>query len=146
MFFIRFNLIRKSLENMLQEMLEEETKHMNTAEVTLLLKTTVSKFIEKEIYHNRLEINSYCKENNHLSVIWLRFQMSLIFDNFFQNLQQKIDGKLLKSSFFWSRSWTDLNYAENKNSSQLKQERGPIFEHMVCFVVVKLSFVTSIGL
>ena len=69
MFFIRFNLIRKSLENMLQEMLEEETKHMNTAEVTLLLKTTVSKFIGKEIYHNRLEINSYCKENNHLSVI-----------------------------------------------------------------------------
>ena len=61
MFFIRFNLISKSLENMLQEMLEEETKHMNTAEVTLLLKATVSKFIEKEIYHNRLEINSYCK-------------------------------------------------------------------------------------
>lgn len=59
MFFIRFNLISKSLENMLQEMLEEETKHMNTAEVTLLLKTIVSKFIEKEIYHNRLEINSY---------------------------------------------------------------------------------------
>ena len=47
MFFIRFNLIRKSLENMLQEMLEEETKHMNTAEVTLLLKATVSKFIER---------------------------------------------------------------------------------------------------
>ena len=52
---------------MLQEMLEEETKHMNTAEMTLLLKTIVSKFIEKEIYHNRLEINSYCKKNNHLS-------------------------------------------------------------------------------
>ena len=32
---------------MLQEMLEEETKHMNTAEVTLLLKATVSKFIER---------------------------------------------------------------------------------------------------
>lgn len=67
MFFIRFNLISKSLENMLQEMLEEETKHMNTAEMTLLLKTIVSKFIEKEIYHKRLEINSYCKKNNHLS-------------------------------------------------------------------------------
>ena len=52
---------------MLQEMLEEETKHMNTAEMTLLLKTIVSKFIEKEIYHKRLEINSYCKKNNHLS-------------------------------------------------------------------------------
>ena len=39
-----------------------------------------------------------------------------------------------------------MNYAENKNSSQLKQEKGPIFEHMVCFVAVKLSFVTSIGL
>ena len=101
---------------------------MNTAEVTLLLKASVEVY-RKEIYHNRLEINSYCKENNHLSVIWLRFQMSLIFDNFFQNLQQKIDGKLLKSSFFWSRSWTDLNYAEFKSTQARK--RANIWTHGV---------------
>ena len=50
---------------MLEDVSKESTKHVNTAEVTLLLKAIVSKFIEKEIYHTRLEINSNCKENNH---------------------------------------------------------------------------------
>ena len=60
---------------MLEDVSKESTKHVNTAEVTLLLKAIVSKFIEKEIYHNRLEINSNCKENNHSLVKWLPFQM-----------------------------------------------------------------------
>ena len=54
---------------MLEEMSEEDIKHVNTTEVALLLKSIVSKFIEKEIYHDGLNIKSYYKESKHLSVL-----------------------------------------------------------------------------
>ena len=41
-------------------MSEEEIKGVNTAEVTLLLKTIASKFMVKEIYHNLFKIKLYC--------------------------------------------------------------------------------------
>ena len=69
MFFSRFNHIRNSLRTMLQELSEEEFKHVNTAGMALLLKTIASKFIGKEIYRNGLKIKSYYKESKHLSVL-----------------------------------------------------------------------------
>ena len=51
------------------EMPEEDIKHVNIAEVALLLKSIASKFVEKVIYHDGLNIKSYYKENKHLSVL-----------------------------------------------------------------------------
>lgn len=50
-----------SLQTMLEEMSEEDIKHVNIAEVALLLKSIASKFIEKEIYHDGLNIKSHYK-------------------------------------------------------------------------------------
>ena len=62
---------------------------------------------------------------------------------FFQNLQQKIDEKLLKTIFFRSTVLSDLNYAENENLTQLKPERETIYQQTLCFVVVKRSYVPN---
>ena len=80
---------------MLEEMSEEDIKHVNTTEVALLLKSIASKFIEKEIYHDGLNIKSYYKESKHLSVlgtlnlilVFCIFVTSTIFDSHLKGYQ-----------------------------------------------------------
>ena len=60
---------------------------------------------------------------------------------------QKVDGKLLKTTCFWSWVLINLNYAENGNLIQFKQEGGPIYTVISTdFIIVKQWFVANLNL
>ena len=60
---------------------------------------------------------------------------------------QKVDGKLLKTTFFWSWVLINLNYAENGNLIQFKQEGGPTYTVISTdFIIVKQWFVANLNL
>ena len=62
-------------------------------------------------------------------------------------MRQKVDGKLLKTIFFWSWVLINLNYAENRNLIQFKQEGGSIYTVISTdFVIVKQWFVANLNL
>ena len=69
-----------------------------------------------------------------------------MFDEFFQNSSQKIDEKLPKTAFFWSRVSNGFNLAGNGNLTWCKYERGPKHQQVPFFAIVKWSFVPSLGL
>ena len=71
-------------------------------------------------------------------------EINLCLTNSFKSLRQKIDGKLLKTAFFWSRVLSDLIYAENGDLTWFKQEWGPKYQEMLCFAIAKWLFVLPI--
>ena len=72
--------------------------------------------------------------------------MLTFFWQFFQNLKEKTDGKLLKTAFFWSRVLHDSNLAENGDLTWFKQEHWPKHQQILPFIIVKWSTVLSLGL
>ena len=53
----------KSLRNIIESMNDEELRNVDLSEVSLLLKTIASKFVEKEIYKDGNMINALYKDN-----------------------------------------------------------------------------------
>ena len=53
----------KSLRNIIESMNDEELRNVDLPEVSLLLKTIASKFVEKEIHKDGNTINALYKEN-----------------------------------------------------------------------------------
>lgn len=61
----------------------------------------------------------------------------------FLNLLQKIDQKVLKTTFFWCRVLCDLNDIENENLTQLKQGGGSILSIDTVFQHFKMIICTN---
>ena len=41
---------------------------------------------------------------------------------------------------------SDLNYVENENLTQFKQEERQIYQQILCFIIVKQLFLPNLGL
>ena len=64
---------------------------------------------------------------------------------FFSKFTEESGGKTLRTAFFLKSVLGDLNQAENENLTPFKQEGGKIYQQILCFVIVKQSFVSSLG-
>ena len=73
-------------------------------------------------------------------------KINLCLTIFFHNSRQKIDRKLLEMASFLSKVSNDLNKTENGELTWFKQQRGPIHQQILSFVIVKWLVVPSLGL